>query len=178
MNLVLALLFAANSNTIVISGPLSMAASTEKRILVVRIGATDVRQYDIAVGTKAHPTPMGRFNVKHIVWNPAWVPPNANWAKGKKPAAPGDPKNPMRAVKIFFQEPDYYIHGTNDPDSIGEAASHGCIRIAESDAVELAKYLMEHTGAHHDDSWYDDVQASEKPSDVNLPHVVPFAIGK
>lgn len=176
MNLVLAVLLAANS--VVVSGPLTMASSTEKRILVVRIGATDVRHYDVAVGTKAHPTPMGRFNVKHIVWNPAWNPPNAGWAKGKKPAAPGDPKNPMRAVKIFFQEPDYYIHGTNNPDSIGEAASHGCIRMAESDAVDLAKYLMEHAGAHHDDSWYDDVQASAKPTDVNLANRVPMAIGR
>ena len=63
MNLVLAVLLAANS--VVISGPLTMAASTQKRILVVRIGATDVRHYDTAVGTKAHPTPMGRFTVKH-----------------------------------------------------------------------------------------------------------------
>ena len=177
MDLVLALILAA-ANTVIVSGPLMMAASTEKKILVVRIGATDVRQYDVAVGMKAHPTPMGRFTVKHIVWNPAWVPPDAGWAKGKQPAAPGDPKNPMRAVKIFFQEPDYYIHGTNDPDSIGAAASHGCIRMAEADAVDLAKYLMEHTGAHHDDSWYDAVQASAKPTDVNLPHGVPMAIGR
>ena len=176
MTLVLALLFAAQQ--IVISGPLTMAASTQKKILVVRIGPHDARQYDVAVGTKAHPTPMGHFTVKHIVWNPAWVPPNAGWAKGKQPAAPGDPKNPMRAVKIFFQEPDYYIHGTNDENSIGEAASHGCIRMTESDAVALAKYLMEQTGAHHDDSWYDNVQASLKPTDVNLPHGVPMAIGK
>ena len=176
MNLVLAVLLAASSA--VVSGPLSIASSTEKKILVVRIGGTDVRHYDVAVGTRTHPTPMGRFTVKHIVWNPAWVPPNAGWAKGKKPAQPGDPKNPMRAVKIFFQEPDYYIHGTNDPDSIGAATSHGCIRMAESDAVDLAKYLMEHAGAQHDDSWYDTVQASATPTDINLPHGVPMAIGK
>jgi len=176
MTLLLALLFATKSN--VISGPLTMAASTEKKILVVRIGAYDVRKYDVAVGSKAHPTPSGRFVVRHLVWNPAWVPPNAGWAKGKQPAAPGDPKNPMRAVKIFFQEPDYYIHGTNDPDSIGEAASHGCIRMTETDAVALAKYLMEQTGAHHDDSWYDNVQSSDKPTDVTLPHGVLFLIGK
>src|SRR5919201_570508 len=163
MNLVLAVLLAAQ--TIVISGPLSVAASTQKRILVVRIGATDVRRYDIAVGTKKHPTPMGRFTIKHLIWNPPWNPPNARWAKGKQPAAPGASNNPMRAVKIFFQEPDYYIHGTNDPDSIGYAASHGCIRMAESDAVDLARYLMEHAGSPHDASWYDDVQASSKSTD-------------
>lgn len=182
MTLFLALLFLLDSGTqnqpVVISGPLSVAASTQKKILVVRIGATDVRRYDIAVGTRAHPTPMGRFVIRHLVWNPAWVPPDAKWAKGKKPAAPGDPKNPMRAVKIFFQEPDYYIHGTNDEDSIGYAASHGCIRMAESDAVDLARYLMEHAGAHRDASWYDAVQSSAKPADVRLPYGIPTAIGK
>jgi len=180
MTLFLALLFLLETpdTPVIISGPLTAAVSTEKKILVVRIGATDVRRYDIAVGTQKHPTPMGRFPIRHLVWNPAWVPPNAGWAKGKKPAAPGDPKNPMRAVKIFFQEPDYYIHGTNDEESIGYAASHGCIRMAEADAVDLARYLMEHAGAAHDPSWYDSVQDSAKPTDVRLPHFVPIAIGR
>jgi lipoprotein-anchoring transpeptidase ErfK/SrfK len=174
----LVLLQAEDNQPNIISGPLTIAASTEKKILVVRIGGIEVRHYSTAVGSKKHPTPMGRFVVRHIVWNPAWVPPDAGWAKGKKPAAPGDPKNPMRAVKIFFQEPDYYIHGTNDEESIGYAASHGCIRMAETDAVDLAKYLMEHTGAHHDDAWYTDVQNSAKSTDVQLPHGVLMAIGR
>ena len=181
MGLLIALLFLLDNQDAaptVISGPLSIAASTDKKILVVRIGATEVRHYDIATGTRNHPTPMGRFVVRHLVWNPAWVPPDATWAKGKKPAAPGDPKNPMRAVKIFFQEPDYYIHGTNDEGSIGYAASHGCIRMAEADAVDLARYLMEHAGAHHDASWYDNVQNSARPTDVQLPNSVPMAIGR
>ena len=70
MSLVLAVLLAANS--VVISGPLTMAASTEKKILVVRIGATEVRHYDVAVGTKAHPTPMGRF----VAWASAGCAPD------------------------------------------------------------------------------------------------------
>jgi lipoprotein-anchoring transpeptidase ErfK/SrfK len=177
MYLVLALLttlFAPKSA----SGPLWMAASTEKKILVVRLGARDVKTFNIAVGAKSHPTPTGRFTVRHIIWNPAWVPPDEGWAKGKKPAAPGDPKNPMRAVKIFFQEPDYYIHGTNNEQSIGYAASHGCIRMNEADAVELARYLMEHTGIRHDDDWYSNVVVSQKPTDVKLPAGVTFVIGR
>jgi lipoprotein-anchoring transpeptidase ErfK/SrfK len=160
------------------AGQLWMAASTEKKILVVRQGATDVKQFNIAVGSKGHPTPTGRFTVKHLIWNPAWVPPDEKWAKGKKPTAPGDPKNPMRAVKIFFQEPDYYIHGTDREDSIGYAASHGCIRISEADAVELARYLMEQTVVKHSDDWYSSVVASGKPTDVKLPAGVTFVIGR
>ena len=70
------------------------------------------------------------------------------------------------------------IHGTNDEESIGSAASHGCIRMTESDAVALARYLMEHTGASKPDSWYDNVRGGSKPVDVYLPHTVPIAIGK
>lgn len=159
-------------------GPVWLAASTEKRILVVRNGATDVKQYDIAVGTKSHPTPGGRYTVRHIVWNPSWAPPNSGWAKGKKATGPDDPKNPMRAVKIFFREPDFYIHGTDNEDSIGHAASHGCIRMTAADAVELARYLMEHGGAHHNDDWYSNAMMSSKPTDVRLPTGIPIAIGK
>jgi len=72
----LVLLQADDNQPTIISGPLTMAASTEKKILVVRIGG----HYDTAVGSKKHPTRGGRFVVRHIVWNPAWVPPDAGWA--------------------------------------------------------------------------------------------------
>jgi len=160
------------------SGPLSMACSTQKKILVVRMGGTDVKTYTVAVGTKVKPTPMGRFSVRHIVWNPGWVPPDEKWAKGKKPAKPGDPKNPMKVVKIFFQEPDYYIHGTDDEDSLGGRASHGCIRMSESDVAELAKYLMEHNGAKQSSDWYQKVISGGATADVKLPQAVPFVIGR
>jgi lipoprotein-anchoring transpeptidase ErfK/SrfK len=158
-------------------GPVTMASSTQKKILVVRAGGKDVKRYDVAVGSKKHPTPHGRFIVRRIVWNPAWVPPNEPWAKGKKPTPPGHPKNPMKVVKIFFQEPDYYIHGTDDEDSIGEAASHGCLRMRASEAFDLARYLMKHGGAPKDDAWFDQVVGAGKPADVRLPQGVPFVIG-
>ena len=161
-----------------VSGPLTMAASTQKKILVVRVGGHDVKQYDIAVGSKKHATPGGRFTVRHIIWNPAWVPPDEKWAKGKKATPPGHPKNPMKVVKIFFREPDYYIHGTDDEDSIGEAASHGCIRMRAEDAFELARFLMKNGGAPHDDAWFEQVMSRGKPADVKLPKGVPMAIGK
>src|SRR5689334_1363204 len=162
----------------VISGPLSMAVSTQKRILVVRIGATEVKRYSVAVGAKSHPTPMGHFAVRHIVWNPDWHPPDAAWAKGKKPLPAGHPDNPMKVVKIFFSEPDYYIHGTDDEDSIGEAASHGCIRMDESDAAALARYLQEHAGASKPADWYASVSDRGRPASVMLPVAVPMAIGR
>jgi lipoprotein-anchoring transpeptidase ErfK/SrfK len=155
-----------------------MAVSTQKKILVVRIGGTEVRRYSVAVGTRAKPTPMGQFTVKHIVWNPPWHPPDASWAKGKQAAGPGDPKNPMKIVKIFFQEPDYYIHGTDAEDSLGSAASHGCIRMAQEDVYKLARYLQDHDGAAKPDEWYAQVINGTQSQSVILPKGVPIAIGK
>jgi lipoprotein-anchoring transpeptidase ErfK/SrfK len=176
--LVILTLFATAAPAEVVSGPLTMAVSTKKKILVVRIGATDVKRYSVAVGSKGHPTPNGRFVVRHIVWNPAWHPPDAKWAKGKTAKPPGHPDNPMKVVKIFFQEPDYYIHGTDDEDSLGEAASHGCIRMSESDVFQLARYLQEHAGAPKPDSWYEAVTEAGRPASVVLPRGVPTAIGQ
>ncbi|HEY4640623.1 MAG TPA: L,D-transpeptidase [Thermoanaerobaculia bacterium] len=162
----------------VVTGPLSMAVSTQKKILVVRIGATEMRRYSVAVGTKSKPTPMGRFTVRHIVWNPSWHPPDQKWAKGKQPAGPGDPKNPMKIVKIFFQEPDYYIHGTDAEDSLGSAASHGCIRMAQEDVYKLARYLQDHAGAKKSDDWYAQVINGTRSQSVILPQSVPLVIGR
>lgn len=162
----------------VVTGPLTMAVSTQKRILVVRIGATEVRRYSVAVGSKKHATPTGRFTVRHIVWNPDWHPPDAAWAKGKKALPSGHPDNPMKVVKVFFSEPDYYIHGTDDDDSIGEAASHGCIRMSEENAAALARYLQEHAGASKPDSWYEAVSDRGRPASVMLSQGVPIAIGR
>ena len=50
---------------------ISLAASTKKNILVVRVGGRDVKTYNVSVGTRKHPTPNGTFRINHIVWNPA-----------------------------------------------------------------------------------------------------------
>jgi murein L,D-transpeptidase YcbB/YkuD len=132
---------------------LSMMADLSARKLTVMRGGEVIREYDIAVGTPQYPTPRGTFNVRKIVWNPRWVPPDSRWARGKKAAAPGSPSNPMKLVKIFFREPDYYIHGTDDLDSLGEADSHGCLRMHPDDAGELALLLMDNSGVSRDWDW-------------------------
>ena len=112
-----------------------------ERVMRVMEEGEEVLRYDVAVGTRKHPTPRGTFRTGRIVWNPGWVPPNSEWARDEKPRAHGDPENPMRGVKIYFREPTFYIHGTNAPASIGQAASHGCIRMREDDAVSLARWI-------------------------------------
>jgi lipoprotein-anchoring transpeptidase ErfK/SrfK len=106
------------------------------------------------VGKDSKPTPTGNFLIHRIVWNPAWIPPDEKWAKGKKPQPPGAKANPMKLVKIFFKEPDYYIHGTGDVESLGSAASHGCLRMDPDEVADLAKLIMEHGGQPREENWF------------------------
>ena len=135
--------------------PLVLRANLGARILFVKRGDSTLKTYAVAVGQEKYPTPLGTFTIRKIVWNPSWKPPpDADWAKGKTAKNPGDPDNPMKVVKIFFQEPDYYIHGTDDVESLGSAASHGCLRMDPSEVADLAKIIMEHGGQPRGENWF------------------------
>ncbi|MFL5581617.1 MAG: L,D-transpeptidase [Gemmatimonadaceae bacterium] len=127
--------------------PATLRASLSTRQIDVIQDGQVVKTYRVAVGRDAHPTPRGSFRVRRIVWNPSWHPPDEKWARGKSPKGPGHPANPMKVVKIFFREPDYYIHGTGDVESLGSAASHGCLRMDPDEAAELAQMVMESGGS-------------------------------
>lgn len=129
-------------------------ADISERKLYIKQGDEVLESYDVAVGKGSKQTPRGNYKIRKIIWNPSWVPPNEPWAKGKSPQPPGAKANPMKLVKIFFQEPDYYIHGTGDLESLGEAASHGCLRMDPDDAYRVARYLMDHGGSPRDENWF------------------------
>ena len=60
----------------------------------------------------------------------------------------------MKVVKIFFREPDYYIHGTNDVESLGSAESHGCLRMDPDEVADLAKLVMTQGGQPREENWF------------------------
>ena len=157
-------------------GQLDMTASLSARKLTLRKDGEVVKEYDIAVGKDNHPTPTGLFYVRKIVWNPAWVPPDAAWAKGKTAKAPGHPANPMKMVKIFFQEPDYYIHGTGDVESLGDAASHGCLRMDPDQAAEVALMVMENAGQERSWDWIKGILHLGEQRTVRLATPTPLLI--
>ena len=139
----------------VASAPLTLHADLSARMLTVKQGGTTLKTYQVAVGQDRYPTPVGEFTIRRIVWNPSWKPPpDAKWAKGKTAKGPGEPGNPMKVVKIFFHDPDYYIHGTGDVESLGSAASHGCLRMDPDDVADLAKLIMDHGGEPRGDNWF------------------------
>lgn len=102
-------------------------------------GDSAVKSYPVSVGTRKHPTPTGTFWISRMIWNPGWHPPESEWAQGRKPEPPG-PRNPMGRVKLHISEL-YYIHGTTSVGRLGGPASHGCIRMANADIMDLTRRL-------------------------------------
>jgi lipoprotein-anchoring transpeptidase ErfK/SrfK len=130
------------TDTTTATAAIQLEVDLSDRMLHVIQGGEVTQSYPVAIGKPSYPTPRGSFRIRRIIWNPRWVPPDSKWARNKTAKGPGDPANPMGRVKIFFSEPDYYIHGTREVDSLGAAESHGCLRMRNSDVIELAQKVM------------------------------------
>lgn len=108
-----------------------------------------IRSYPVTIGAPGYDTPTGRHAVDRIVWNPWWHPPDSEWARDEEETPPG-PHNPMGRAKLRFAGL-LYIHGTSLEDQLGEARSHGCIRMANDDVLDLARLVAGRTGIVADD---------------------------
>ena len=96
------------------------------------------KTYPIAVGQVGLETPAGLYNIQNKAVNAAWSVPNSDWAGSLAGTVVpgGSPENPLKArwMGIFDGAG---IHGTDDTGSLGTAASHGCVRMAIPDVIEL-----------------------------------------
>jgi hypothetical protein len=122
---------------LVLSFP-AYAQGPDKRLLLVSLPDRQLallengrlkKVYPVAVGKGSTPSPTGSFHILVRVTNPTY------YHQGKV-IAPG-PKNPLGTRWMGLGYKGYGIHGTNAPNSIGKAASHGCIRMAKTDLEEL-----------------------------------------
>lgn len=119
--------------------PGSVIIDTSGRKLYYMVSSSQALNYPIAVG-KAGFTWTGAEKVSKIVDWPDWTPPVE--MRERKPNLPlkmtGGVNNPLGAKAIYLGSTLYRIHGTNDGDSIGTAASSGCFRMHNSHVVHLA----------------------------------------
>ena len=147
------------------------------RRLTVFDGDKQVGTYRVAVGSKEWPTQTGEWSITQVVWNPEWVPPkDESWAEAKDPKKPGAPDNPLGRAQLVY-DPPRTIHGTNEPQSIGKAVSHGSIRLANADVTKIARQLMEATGVQKDEAWYRQVQQNRTEKvPVDLPQRVAIRV--
>jgi lipoprotein-anchoring transpeptidase ErfK/SrfK len=105
--------------------------------------------YPATVGSADLPTPSGELTVRTIAPAPTWTydPSRLNFgdkAAGKFTIKAG-PNNPVGAVWIDLDRDTYGIHGAPEPKLVGKAASHGCVRLTNWDAQQLAKAVQKGT---------------------------------
>lgn len=134
-----------------------------------------IKEFPIAVGQPSFKTPVGERSLNQIVWNPWWIPPSSAWAKNDKPTPPG-PYNPLGPVKMKLGT-GIMMHGTSNENSIGTAASHGCLRMYNKDAAALAWWIQTHFSNEKDPSLKAKYQKNSKTSYyVNLKKPIPVEL--
>ena len=135
------------------------------------------KSYRVSVGARKYATPAGAYTLNTAIWNPWWHPPESGWARGEKPEPPGW-DNSMGRVKLNFTEL-YYIHGTPrfNEDALGLPVSHGCVRMANRDVMELARLVHRYATPDLEES--EVLQLVENPSDtrtIRFRNPIPFSV--
>jgi len=101
-----------------------------------------IAQYPSTTGSEHDPLPIGDWQVTGVFKNPKFnYNPELFWdanPKDTKATIAAGPNNPVGVVWIDLSKEHYGIHGTPSPGLIGHAESHGCIRLTNWDAMELA----------------------------------------
>jgi lipoprotein-anchoring transpeptidase ErfK/SrfK len=100
----------------------------DRKLALIEKGRV-VKIYPTAVGAAASPTPSGTYKIAQRVANPTWYGPDKVVGPGKD--------NPVGTRWLGLSRKGYGIHGTNNPRSIGKRASHGCVRMRNSDVEDL-----------------------------------------
>ncbi|MBD2313386.1 L,D-transpeptidase [Desertifilum sp. FACHB-1129] len=112
-----------------------LEVSLSNREVTVYNGTAPAQTYPIAIGRAGHETPVGTFEIQQMRQNPTWIHPVTDERfKG------GTPGNPLGTRWIgFWTDGRNWIgfHGTPEPGSVGQAISHGCLRMHNQDVEEL-----------------------------------------
>jgi lipoprotein-anchoring transpeptidase ErfK/SrfK len=118
--------------------PGTIVVSTSERRLYLVTAPGEAIEYGVGVGRPGFAwSGVQRVSAKKE-W-PSWTPPAAMLKR--RPDLPrymsGGPENPLGARALYLGSSEYRIHGSNEPDTIGQAVSSGCIRMTNDDVVDL-----------------------------------------
>jgi lipoprotein-anchoring transpeptidase ErfK/SrfK len=104
-----------------------------------------VAAYPATIGSASTPSPSGSHEIVRIAFNPEYTyNPKINFKQGNNDRVlqiPPGPNGPVGSIWIALSKPTYGIHGTPEPSKIGKTESHGCVRLTNWDAEELARLV-------------------------------------
>lgn len=111
-----------------------IVVSIPDRKLALLENDTIVRTYDVSVGAAVSPSPTGSFHIVNRI-------PRATYYH-LAVVIPASDRSPIGTRWIGLNKKSYGIHGTNEPHSIGRAASHGCIRLRNRDVEDFFERIQ------------------------------------
>lgn len=118
----------------VVKGPFAAVVELDDFMLTVHLAGYYVRRYPVGIGRDGS-SPVGKLKVLNKVVNPSYTDPDGKVIDGD------DPQNPLGERWIDLGN-SYGIHGTIEPESIGRAASRGCIRMRDDDVISVYNFLV------------------------------------
>jgi lipoprotein-anchoring transpeptidase ErfK/SrfK len=129
--------------------PGTIVVDTKQRFLYYVLDNKKVIRYGVAVGDEAYGWTGTARVARKAEW-PDWNPPaemKARWPQVQY--TKGGPGNPLGARALYLYEGNrdtlYRIHGTNEPEKIGQAVSSGCIRMRNMDVIDLYNRVAPNT---------------------------------
>ena len=121
-----------------IEAPGTIIVDTDQTVLLLVLGNGQAIRYGVGVGRDGFRWSGGQVITRMAAW-PDWNPPSE--MVERQPYLPrfmaGGPSNPMGARALYLGNSVYRIHGTNDPSTIGQFVSSGCIRLLNEDIEDL-----------------------------------------
>lgn len=120
---------------------------TKEKMLELVEGSKLIAAFPITPGSGSLPAPVGTWRIVGIATLPWFRHDEGVLNRGVRTSVfynvPAGPSNPVGVVWIGLSKPSIGIHGTNNPLTIGRAASHGCIRMANWDVIRLVSMITE-----------------------------------
>ena len=107
---------------------LVLVSIPDRKLALLKDGKV-VKVYRVAVGSSLSPSPSGEFAIVTRITNPTYYHPHV--------VIPASEESPIGTRWVGLNRKGYGIHGTNEPRSIGRAASHGCIRMSNRDIAQF-----------------------------------------
>jgi lipoprotein-anchoring transpeptidase ErfK/SrfK len=123
-----------------------VVSKSQSTVAVVDPNDRVLAQFPASVGSEHDPLPIGDWKINGVARNPKFhYNPELFWDADpgdRKATIPPGPNNPVGVVWIDLSKPHYGIHGTPEPQAIGKTQSHGCIRLTNWDAAQLADVVF------------------------------------
>ncbi|WP_287129218.1 L,D-transpeptidase [Candidatus Cyanaurora vandensis] len=105
----------------------SLTLDLQQRRLTVWSNGLKLHQFPVAVGKTNWTTPRGQFQILSKIPNPAWE--HIRTGEQFPSGVPGNPLGPYYLGFKKLGRDEFGLHGTNQPQSIGKAITHGCVRL-------------------------------------------------